>query len=170
MQRELYVFAALLGALGSPARAEEVSGTVREVGGLGRSAVELKTEDGETLSLKSKAADDEVELRNLGTLKVRLVGERDQQAFVVERYEILETGPEGQKPRLGRLASLTVGGEGRTIFVDERGQAELLPTGFTAKTKALIGAKVWMIGLKKGDRYTPLRFGVLRPRAESAAP
>ncbi len=170
MQRELFVFAALLGSLGSPATAEEISGTVREVGGLGRSAVELKTEDGETLSLKGKTNEGDLELKSLGTLKVKLFGERDQQSLVVERFEILETGPEGQKPRLGLLASLMVGGEPRMIFVDERGQAELLPSGFSSKMKALVGAKVWMIGLKKGDRYTPLRFGVLRPRAESPAP
>lgn len=169
MLRELFVFA-LLGALSAPATAEEIAGTIREVGGAGRSVVELKTEEGETLSLRAKSSQDEVELKNLGTLKVKLVGERDKQGLLVERYEILETGPEGQKPRLGLLASLLVAGEARMIFVDERGQAELLPSGFSSKTKALVGAKVWMIGLKKGDRYTPLRFGVLRAPAASAAP
>lgn len=169
MLRELFVFA-LLGALSASATAEEISGTIREVGGAGRASVELKTEEGETLSLRGKTNQEELELKNLGTLKVKLVGERDKQGLVVERYEILETGPEGQRPRLGLLASLMVGGEARMIFVDERGQAELMPSGFSAKSKALIGAKVWMIGLKKGDRYTPLRFGVLRAPAENAAP
>ncbi|MFO0723157.1 MAG: hypothetical protein U1E65_05205 [Myxococcota bacterium] len=156
------IFSAFL-VMALPAFADEapsVTGTVREVSELGHSVGELKAEDGETLRLRGKTPADEAELASLSGLKVKFFGARSKGLLSVERFEVLEAG--GQRPRIGVIASLSLSGEARLLFVDVDGHAELLPTGFTAKGNALVGAKVWMIGLKKGERFTPLRFGVLR--------
>lgn len=155
------------------AKPTTVSGTVREVAGgpAGQSAVELKTDDGRTLSLRGRTPPEEDELRRLSGVKVRIEGMVDENVagiVQVERYEILDIGG-GVIPRLGMLAAIDLEGQRRLIFVDEQGNADLLPTGWTAKMAKNVGAKMWMVGARKGKSFQPTRHAILRPSPKAPA-
>lgn len=108
------------------------------------------------------------ELRRLSGLKVRVhgvVGDPRAAAadhVLVDRYRILDIG-KGVVPRVGRLAALRVGPQRRLVFVDDRGQADLLPAGWGKKLTRHAGAKVWMVGRRDKDgSFRPQRFAILR--------
>lgn len=143
-------------------------GTVREVVGGPSSRAELAAEDGQTYVLRGRSADDDVELRRLAGVKVRVHGLLEPSSRVaVDRFDILDIGG-GVVPRLGTLAALA--GEARLLFVADDGQATFLPAGFTAKLKDQVGARVWLVGTQRGEKLQVSRFAVLRPgRAPASA-
>ena len=147
-----------------------IEGKVREVAGgpAGRPQAILVADSGHHVLFALDPAFAN-ELRRLSGLVVRVTGVTgDPRAaakddILVDRYEIKEIG-KGVVPRVGRLALLRVGGQqSRLVFVDERGEADLLPAGWSRKMKRHAGAKVWMVGRRDRDgSFRPQRFAILR--------
>jgi hypothetical protein len=149
-------------------------GKVREVAGPGDQAMAMLDPDDASgeWTLHPQDPEDRQELVRLAGTRVRLRGvvgdprlERGRH-LLVRRYQLLEVAGK-EAPRLGQLASLEVGGKERLLFVGEDGVADLLPEGWGRKMKQHVGAKLWMVGERKGAAFQPLRFGILRPRREA---
>ncbi len=151
-----------------------VQGQVREVGGGpgGRPQALLIGVDTRHV-LTALDPDLRIELRRLAGAVIKVsgvVGDPRVAAkdhVLVDRYEIVEIG-KGIVPRVGRLAMLQVGPQERLVFVDESGQADLLPQGWSRRMRRYAGAKVWMVGRRDKDgSFRPQRFSILRgPRKE----
>ena len=122
--------------------------------------------------LRALAPELRVELRRLAGLQVKITGvtgdpriEAGHDHVLVDRYTIVEISP-GVVPRVGRLALLRVGRQKRLVFVDESGQADLLPVGWSQRLHRHAGAKVWMVGNRDSDgSFRPQRFAILRTAA-----
>ncbi|MBI2373672.1 MAG: hypothetical protein HYV07_06700 [Deltaproteobacteria bacterium] len=153
-------------------------GVIKEVsGGPGTTMVELRMDAGERVLLLPRGELDPNELRSLSTVRVRVRGERGDPAGPggtyarIDTYEILDVG-KGAVPRVGILGQLELQGEKRLVFVDDAGQADVLPKGWGQKLGGSVGAKLWMVGTGSGENFAPTRFQVLRPKkkAPSATP
>jgi hypothetical protein len=145
-----------------------LTGTIREVAGgaAGRSAAEIKTDDGRALTLRGHTAADDDEIKRLGGMKVRVFATEGDpglpQGYLrVERYEIVDVG--GSVPRIGMLAEIEIEGQKRLIFVADDGTADLLPEGWLKKMAKHVGAKMWMIGTRGRTGFQPAKHGILRP-------
>lgn len=145
----------------------ELRGEVRvvKVGPTTRAA--LLAED-ETHVLAARREGLEEELHNLEGTTVTVVGYRDASLrppgvdLVVEDYEIVDAG-DGRVPRIGRLATLSLEGEVRLLFVDEAGRADLLPESWKKRMLEHVGAKLWILGRRgEGGGFVPTRFRILR--------
>lgn len=161
-------------------KALELEGKVREVTGgpAGRTQPVLMVEaEGQATEWVLHGADEELasELRRLAGTKVRVSGFTQDprvprgQHLWVQRYSLLEIAS-GAVPRVGSLATLSLDGKERLLFVDDQGAAELLPEGWSRKMKTQAGARVWMVGEKNGDAFTPQRFAILRAPKRGAQP
>lgn len=146
----------------------KLSGAVREVSGSPGGRALLVLDDGAEFVLHGPNPGRKNELKRLSGTRVRVFGvTRDPRIprgrhIMVERYQILDVGG-GTKPRVGTLASLKVAGQDRLIFVDQQGQADMLPAGWGKKMNKHAGAKVWMVGRRASDGFKPQRFAILRP-------
>lgn len=151
----------------------DLVGKVREVGGGpgGQAQAVLVLDDGSEWTLWSTDPEAQGELVRLSGVRAHFRGHLGDPRFPgtnavsVSRYEIVDIG-KGVVPRIGHLASLVLDGKTRLLFVDEAGTAELLPEGYAEKLMKQVGAKLWMVGNKSGERFQPMRFAILR----SAAP
>ncbi|MEL7370938.1 MAG: hypothetical protein AAFN74_18600 [Myxococcota bacterium] len=155
-------------------RTVTLQGKIREISGgpAGRTQAQLVTQNARYL-LHARRFGLRGELKRLTGLVVRVrgvVGDPSvptKDHVLVEDYEILEVG-RGLVPRVGRLALLHVGDQRRLVFVDEQGQADLLPKGWSRKLNRHAGAKVWMVGHRDQDgSFRPQRFAILRPRPKT---
>jgi hypothetical protein len=167
----LTLLAAVL--VGAPASAapEALVGKLREVSGGpgGRAEAELTVDGGAAVLLDGRLPEDDVVLRRLSGVRVRVTGERAGPRFVVDAIEIVDVG-NGQRPRLGVLGRLQLGDTTRLVFVDDAGAAELLPAGLAAKLDRHVGARLWVLGVKKNGELIPTRFAIVRPAPPADAP
>lgn len=154
----------------------ELSGKVREASNLpGKSQAVLTLDSGEEWVLHATSDDLRQELVRLAGTKVALSGLHGDPRFprgnhaLVERYQIVDAG-NGQVPRVGLLASIELDGKTRLLFVDDGGQAETLPEGWNDKMRRHVGAKLWIVGTKVGEKFTPTRYALLRTKAVAPAP
>ena len=144
-------------------------GQVRSAAGgaAGRARVLLVTKNAEEFELHTAARADGDELERLAGVKVEVRGVRNDPRLprgrhvMVEGYEIVDVG-NGVVPELGTIASLDMNGAPRLIFVNRKGQAALLPAGWAKKMQRHVGAKIWMVGKRDGERLRPTRFAILR--------
>jgi hypothetical protein len=147
----------------------ELVGKVKEVGGgpAGRAQAVLSLDDGTEWVLYSADPEAQGELVRLSGVRAHIRGTLGDprlpgnNAVMVQRYQIVDIG-KGVVPRIGHLASLQLDGKTRLLFVDEEGTAELLPDGYAEKLMKQVGAKLWMVGNKSGERFQPMRFAILR--------
>jgi hypothetical protein len=152
-------------------RPEPVSlvGQVRAAagGGAGRARVLLVTKNAEEFEIHASDRGDAAELERLAGVKVKVRGIKNDPRLprgrhvMVEGYEIVDVG-KGVVPELGTIASLETSQGAKLLFVNEMGQAALLPDGWAKKMSRHVGAKIWMVGQRKGDRLRPKRFAILR--------
>ncbi len=149
----------------------ELTGEVKEVsGGAGTSRALLITEDGSEYQLHGAADPSERELVRLSGAKVHVFGMINDPRIplgkhvMVGRYEITDVG--GVVPRIGHLAKLEIDRSTRLLFVDEAGNAELLPEGWAKKMMSHVGAKIWMVGSRAGKHFQPQRFAILKDLEE----
>ncbi|MEM7677774.1 MAG: hypothetical protein AAF449_17390 [Myxococcota bacterium] len=154
-----------------------LQGKIREISGgpAGRTQAQLIAPDARYI-LHALDPGLRGELKRLAGLVVRVrgvIGDPRAPAadhVLVQDYKILALG-RGIVPRVGRLALLHVGDARRLVFVDEQGQADLLPQGWSRKLAHHAGAKVWMVGHRDNDgSFRPQRFAILRPRPEKPRP
>lgn len=145
----------------------ELLGSVKEVsGGPGSSRALIVLDGGGSYQLHGTASPSEAELKRLSGVKVRIYGITGDPRIprgkhvLVDRYEIVDVG-KGVVPRIGRIAKMDLGGATRLLFVDERGDADLLPEGWGKKMMKHVGAKLWMVGSRSGSKFTPQRFSIL---------
>ncbi|NJK90118.1 MAG: hypothetical protein HC923_12520 [Myxococcales bacterium] len=131
----------------------------------------LKINDDETLVLASRRKDLEEELKNASGATVVIEGHRAKALLppgvdlIVEDYRILDVG-DGQVPRLGQLAVFDAPEGQRLLFVDETGRADLLPESWNKRMMNEVGARLWILGRRDGRTFVPVRFRILRARAE----
>lgn len=152
----------------------ELTGQVKEVGagGLKRSAAVLAANDGEQYTMHAVTSEGAEELKRLAGVKIAIRGVKNDprlprgRHILVEHYEIVDVG-KGVVPRIGVIAKVDVGGKSRLLFVDDKGRADPLPSGWSKKMTRHVGAKVWMVGVGEGESFKPRRFSILRaPRKE----
>lgn len=146
-------------------------GKVREVksgeGGAPQAVLELA--DVGEMVLHGLDDKGDAELMRLAGVRVRIYGVKGDPTLPrgnhvrVDRYEIVDVG-NGVVPRIGRIAAIELHGTTRIVFVDDQGQADLLPAGFTKKMQANVGARAWMIGSKDKGDFIPTRFSILREK------
>lgn len=161
------------GPMEAPAPAkQDLVGKVREVlGSRERSSPVLALDDGSEVVLHGATERDDGELLRLAGVRVRVHVQKGDPMLPggnhvrVHGYEILDIGG-GVVPRIGKLASIVIGGSSRLIFVGEDGKADLLPVGWAAKMSRHVGAKMWLIGTESKGEFVPTRFAILRPRTE----
>lgn len=168
----------LLTTLGHPSSAAprpkpvELVGQVRAAasGPGGRARVLLVTKDAAEHELHTAATADHAELERLAGVRVRIKGISGDPRIprgrhvLVDGYEIVDVG-EGVVPELGTVAELELNGKPRLLFVNDKGQAALLPKGWATKMRRHVGAKLWMVGKRKGAELRPTRFAILRAAA-----
>jgi len=136
----------------------------------GGARILLLTKDAEEFELHTSRPDGKEELERLAGVKVRIDGFQNDPRLpmghhvMVDGYEILDVG-DGVVPELGTIAAFTKGGTTRLLFVNEAGQAALLPEGWGKKMLRHVGAKVWMVGKRSGEAFRPVRFAILRTSA-----
>lgn len=138
-----------------------IAGTVKPV---------LESTD-HTVILHGLEERDEDELLRLAGATIRVFGRAlplepsPHKHILVHRYEITNVG-RNQRPVVGHIARLQRDAEETLLFVDEAGNATMLPKGWADKRKHLVGAKVWIVfsttasGTKPERK--PERFGLLR--------
>src|SRR5205085_664681 len=114
------------------------------------------------------------ELRRLAGIRIKVHGVKGDPMLPegnhirVDRYDIVDVGG-GVTPRIGTLATISLDGTARLIFVDEEGNAEMLPRGWATKMMKNAGAKVWVVGARGKTELKPDRFGILRPGPKGGA-
>lgn len=170
-------FAALLFAA-LPAEAEplptgplQLEGKIRQIRGVPSSQAALVTEGGALYPLYSHTPGLAKELKRLSGAKVRLEAERllpSKTSLLVHSYQILDVG-RGVVPRIGHIAALRIKNIKRLVFVDDEGEADLLPVGWGKKIPRKIGAKLWMVGRYERGYFKPTRFSILRPAPKATA-
>ncbi len=177
----LSVVLALVGQASGPAGPElkdapssvTLTGKVREQrsGPGGRIEPTLVTSGRRQYILHGRDDASRKELLRLSGTKIRVDGSAilgttsPKRHIHVDRYQIIDVGG-GKQPRVGILASLTLKGKARMVFVDERGQADLLPRKWGTRMARHVGAKMWMLGTKTARGFRPGRYAILRKRQE----
>jgi hypothetical protein len=131
----------------------------------GQTALALVRPGLDDLRLQPRLAELAEELQNLAGAKLLLRGlltkSGEMPYFVVYAYTILEVSG-GVKPRTGMLTAMKLQGSELLLFVDDSGEAHLLPEGWKRKLSHLKGARVWMIGDQAVNQFEPRRFAVIR--------
>lgn len=154
-------------ALPTP-KSVELVGEVREVSGgpMGRSRAVLLA-DGEQYTMHGIDSATAEELTRLSGVRIKAFGLLNDPRLprghhvLVQRYAIVDVG-KGVVPRIGVIATITVDGKDRLIFVDDEGRADPLPKGWGKKMKRHVGAKIWLVGSGEGASFKPRRFSILR--------
>jgi hypothetical protein len=149
-------------------------GKVTEVRGdsVGQLQAVLVLDDSVEWVLHGLELEDNEELVRLAGTRIKLYGELNDPRIptgnhvLVRRYDIVDVG-KGVVPKIGRIAALQEG-KLKLLFIADDGTAELLPDGWVEKMQKHVGAKVWIVGNKSGERFLPLRFSILRTGPKSA--
>lgn len=136
-------------------------------GAAGRARVLIITKNAEEYELHTPEVPAHNELERLAGVTVKIQGYQGDPRLprgrhvMVNSYEILDVG-NGVRPELGVIAEIQIEDKSRLIFVNEDGQAALLPEGWARKMQQLVGAKLWMVSKKKEGGIRPSRFAILR--------
>lgn len=149
----------------------EVIGKVREVqSGTGAKAdAVLELEDKSEVVLHGRDEQENAELKRLAGVRIKAIGVKGDPLLPrgnhvrVARFEILDVGGNGGAPRIGRVASISIDGKPRLLFVDDEGRADFLPQGWAAKMTKHVGSRIWLVGSQTKTELNPSRFGILRP-------
>ena len=134
----------------------ELEGTVSVVRGPGVPSVVFETKDEpKAIRLSGPVAD---ELRKLQSAKVRLRGQRDDGALVVQEYDLLSVY--GKTPIVGQITEIS----GKIALVDGDGPAILLnlaPRSYKRFLEAR-GQRSWVTGkLLLSGEFKVGRYGIL---------
>jgi hypothetical protein len=149
---------ALLLATLLAAEPDAMIGKVRIDGPSISKSVSLETESGGVVKL---GGDPVGEIEKLASAKIEIIGEKRDDAFVVQSYRILDIGG-GAQPLVGELVQV-----GDNALGLKDGSGDPIPLSMPAKSKSKltpkVGAKIWVHGNKLvSGELKVLRYGILK--------